>query len=93
MVHPNGEFGGKFRADKPAADFDDQSDFEAQFDLSEFALDPCVRDRKDELPDQPQGLIVTSVWCFTVDAKVGATSLEVTEIELIPPAEGTPSAE
>ena len=93
MVHPNGEFGGKFRADKPAADFDDQSDFEAQFDLSEFALDPCVRDRKDELPDQPQGLIVTSVWCFTVDAKVGATSLEVTEIELIPPAERTPSAE
>jgi ferric-dicitrate binding protein FerR (iron transport regulator) len=87
MVHPNGEFGGKFRADKPAADFDGQTDFEAEFELSEFALDPCVRDRKDELPGKPEGLIVTAVWCFTVDRKVGATSLEVTEIELIPPEE------
>ena len=87
MVHPNGEFGGKFRADKPASDFDGPTDFEVEFQLSEFALDPCVRDRQDELPDRPEGLIVTAVWCFTVDRKVGATSLEVTEIELIPPEE------
>ncbi len=85
MAHPNGEFAGKFRADKPASEFNDQSEFEAMFQLSEFALDPCVRDRKDELSVNPEGLVVTDVWCFTPVGKAGVASLEVTEVELTCP--------
>ncbi len=92
MAHPNGEFAGKFRADKPAPGLNDQHDFEVVFNLSDFELDPCVRDRKDELPSRPEGLIVTGVWCFTPCrakdiANSITASLEVTEVELIPPAD------
>lgn len=87
LAHLNGEFAGKFRADKPAADFKGQRDFEAVFYLRDFAIDPCVRDRKDELPSQPEGLDLTGVWCFTVDQTTGTAGLEVTEVELIPPTD------
>ncbi len=85
MAHPGGEFAGKFLAGKPAAEFRDQSDFEAVFQLPEFHLDPCVRDQRDKLPDRPEGLAVTGVWSFTHPS--GSTNLEITEVELIPAAE------
>ena len=51
--------------------------------LSDFTLDPCVRDREDELPASPAGLVLNGVWAFT---HTGSPSgLEVTEIELLPP--------
>jgi len=85
VTHPNGEFAGKFLARRQAVKLNDESDFEAAFRLDEFDLDPCVRDRKDELPGKPEGLVVTGVWCFTHNA--GPAGLEVTEVELIPPTE------
>ncbi|MEK6236313.1 MAG: FecR family protein [Planctomycetales bacterium] len=85
MAHPNGEFAGKFRARQKAMAVDDQGDFEATYPLGDFALDPCVRDRKDEFPARPDGLIVTGVWCFTHAGF--PTGLEVTEVELTPPAD------
>lgn len=92
MAHPNGAFAGKFRAEKSASGFNDLRDFEAVFRLSDFELDPCVRDRKEELPGNPEGLIVTGVYCFTPhrtgDAmSMRTVSLEVTEVELLPPDE------
>lgn len=85
MVHPSGEFAGMFLARQPSAELDDDGNFEAVFRLDDFDLDPCVRDRKDELPDRPDDLIVTGVWSFTHTG--GPTGLEVREVELIPPAE------
>ncbi len=83
VVRPNGEFAGKFLARQRAAKFNDDSNFEAVFRLDEFRLDPCVWNRKDELPSKPDNLVVTCVWSFTHTG--GPTGLEVTEVELIPP--------
>jgi hypothetical protein len=60
----------------------DKSTFEAEFRLKDFVLDPCVYDRRDELPERPDDLVLTAVWSFT--ATGGPTGLEVTEVELIP---------
>jgi len=78
VAYPNGEFAGKFLARQPVT----EGNFEAAYHLEDFGLDPCVRDRKDELADRPDNLVVTGVWCFTHTG--GPTGLEVTEIELIP---------
>ncbi len=83
LAHPNGEFAGKFLARRPADSFQNQSDFEVAFRLEEFDLDPCVWDRKDELPSRPDQLVLTGVWSFTHTG--GPTGLEVTEVELIAP--------
>ena len=89
VSHANGEFAGKFLAHQAAAHFEGDSRFEVVFQLSDFTLDPCVRDRKDELPARPDNLILTGVWSFT--ASGGPTGLEVAQVELIPPDQ--PAAE
>ena len=87
VSHANGEFAGKFRGDleerQPVAELDSKGRFETVYRLSDFTLDPCVRDREDELPASPAGLVLNGVWAFT---HTGSPSgLEVTEIELLPP--------
>jgi hypothetical protein len=84
LAHANGEFAGKFRADQLSSELKGQREFEAVFRLNDFAIDPCVRDRKDELPSKPEGLVVTGVWCFTHN-KSTSSGLEITEVELISP--------
>jgi ferric-dicitrate binding protein FerR (iron transport regulator) len=79
---PNGEFAGKFLSRQLASQLADKSTFEAEFRLKDFVLDPCVYDRRDELPERPDDLVLTGVWSFT--ATGGPTGLEVTEVELIP---------
>ena len=82
MAHLNGEFAGKFLTRKNVSNSGDEKSFELVFPLAEFALDPCVRDRKEELSDKPDDLVLTGVWSFT---HIGEPSgLEVTEVELIP---------
>ena len=83
VAHTNGEFAGKFITRQKVSRSDDESKFELVFPLQGFVLDPCVRDRKDELPDKPDDLVLTGVWSFTHTG--GPTGLEVTEVELIPP--------
>jgi hypothetical protein len=83
VSHVNGEFAGKFLARQPAVQFQDDSRFEAVFQLSDFALDPCVRDRKDELAARPDDLILNGIWSFTYTG--GPSGLEIMEVELIPP--------
>lgn len=86
LAHPNGEFAGKFLAEKPRAGFHDGKSFTATFQLDEFAIDPSVRDLRLNLPGRPDGLVVTGVWCFThQNGKRGNSGLEITEVELIPP--------
>lgn len=65
---------------------EESPDFEVRYDLKDFGLDPCVWDRKDELPEKPDGLIMAGVWCFTHTGS--STGLEVTEVELVPPSKG-----
>ena len=87
MSQVNGEFAGKFRGDKanqqPVSVLDAEGRFEVVYRLSDFSLDPCVRDRKGELPARPDGLILNRVWAFTSTGR--PSGLEVTEVELIPP--------
>ena len=86
VANANGEFAGKFLARQPVARFKDDSTFEAVFHLSDFGLDPSVRDRKHELPVKPDGRLLTCVWSFTIYNKnVGHSGLEITQVELMPP--------
>jgi len=82
--HPNGEFAGRFQTIRPAVEFPDGQDFEVTLDLRDFRLDPSLSEVKDKLPSAPFDLVVESVWCHTLDKQAG---LEITEVELVPPAE------
>lgn len=84
VTRHDGAFAGKFLARQPAASFKDDSEFEAVFPLDQFGLDPCVWDRKEELPRKPDGHVVNYVWSFT--HAEGPTGLQVEEVELIPAA-------
>ena len=83
----NGEFAGKFRGDleqhQPISEPDEDGQFEVVYRLGDFTLDPCVRDRKEELAAKPDDLVLNGVWAFT---HTGSPSgLEVFEVELLPP--------
>jgi FecR protein len=92
VTYPNGEFAGMFRGDlhdkQPLAVMDRNGRFEEIYNLQHFTIDPAVHDRKDELAAKPDGLILDGVWAFTYAG--GPSGLEVTEVELIPPARQTP---
>jgi hypothetical protein len=86
VSHHNGEFAGKFRGDldrqQPLSEPDEDGQFEVVYRISDFTLDPCVRDRKEELAARPDDLILNGVWAFT---QTGVPSgLEVGEVELLP---------
>jgi len=83
----NGEFAGKFRGDlgsqQPISEPDEDGQFEVVYRIRDFTLDPCVRDREEELAVRPDDLVLNGVWAFT---HTGSPSgLEVTEVELIAP--------
>ncbi|MDG2221727.1 MAG: FecR family protein [Rubripirellula sp.] len=88
------EFAGKFRGDltnkQPLSQPDEDGRFEVVYQVSDFSLDPCVRDRKEELATTPHDLVLNGIWVFThTDTPSG---LEVSEVELIPtsqPIQGT----
>ena len=75
---PSGESAGKFETIKPAAVFQDGQDFEVVLSLRDFRLVPDLP--KDELPQNPFGLVVESFWCHTLNENAG---LEIAEIELL----------
>lgn len=83
----DGEFAGKFRGDlggqQPISEPAEDGQFEVVYRIRDFTLDPCVRDREEELAVRPDDLVLNGVWAFT---HTGIPSgLEVTEVELIPP--------
>ncbi len=83
----NGEFAGKFRGDlggqQPISTPDEDGQFEVVYRIRDFTLDPCVRDREEELAVRPDDLVLNGVWAFTHTG--GPSGLEVTEVELIAP--------
>ena len=92
VIYPNGEFAGMFRGDlhdkQPLAAKDENGRFEEVYSLQHFTVDPAVRDRQDELATKPDGLILDGVWAFTHTGD--PSGLEITEVEVIPPAQHTP---
>jgi hypothetical protein len=82
--HSSGEFAGNFQAVKPAAEFQSEDEFQLSLPLRDFRLDPSLVQIKDELPNAPDGLVVESFWCHTLNKPAG---LEIAEVELIPPSE------
>ncbi len=87
LSYDNGEFAGKFRGDlgenQPAATIDSDGRFEVVYRLSDFSLDPCVQERKEEMAKRPDGLVLNEVWCFTHTGE--PSGLEVIDVELLPP--------
>jgi ferric-dicitrate binding protein FerR (iron transport regulator) len=83
LRHGDGAFAGKFQTVGPASAFPAGQEFEVVFDLHDFHLDPSLASMRDKLPAVPFDLVVESTWCHTLYQQAG---LEVTEIELIPPA-------
>ncbi|MEO2008262.1 MAG: FecR domain-containing protein [Pirellulaceae bacterium] len=83
----NGEFAGKFRGDldgeQPISEPDENGRFEVVYQIGDFTLDPCVRDRKEQLAARPEDLVLKGVWTFTNTG--GPSGLEVSEVELISP--------
>jgi hypothetical protein len=83
----NGEFAGQFRGDldgeQPISEPDENGRFEVVYQIGDFTLDPCVRDRKEQLAARPEDLVLKGVWTFTNTG--GPSGLEVSEVELIPP--------
>lgn len=77
-----GRFAGKFLGHLPVAP-DSTGEFESVIRLTEFGLDPTVELYKDQLPSTPDGLIVASCWCVTIDESAG---LEIFGAELVPEA-------
>ena len=86
VSYGNGEFAGMFRGDllkkQPVSEIDDEKEFEAVYQLSDFTVDPCVREKQDSLARKPDGLYLDRLWVFT---NMGSSSgLMVHEVELIP---------
>ena len=82
----NGEFAGMFRGDllkkQPVSEIDDEKEFEAVYQLSDFTVDPCVREKQDSLARKPDGLHLDRLWVFTDTGN--SSGLMVHEVELIP---------
>ncbi len=78
-----GGFAGKFQIVRPAVECLHGEDFEILLDLRDFRLDPSLGEIKDKLPGTPFHLVVEKIWCHTLDQPSG---LEITEVELLPPA-------
>ena len=88
VSYGNGEFAGMFRGDllkkQPVSEINKEKEFEAFYQLSNFTVDPCVREKQDSLARKPDGLYLDRLWVFT---DMGISSeLIVHEIELIPGA-------
>ena len=86
MSYGNGEFAGMFRGDllkkQPISEFDEEHGFEVIYQLSDFTVDPCVREKQNGLAGKPDGLYLDRLWIFT---NTGSSSgLMVHEVELIP---------
>ena len=86
VSYDNGEFAGMFRGDllkkQPVSEIDDEKEFEAIYQLSDFTVDPCVREKQDSLARKPDGLYLDRLWVFT-DTR-SSSGLMVHEVELIP---------
>ena len=87
VSYVNGEFAGKFRGDlerqQPISELGEDGQFEVVYRIRDFTLDPCVRDREEELAVRPDDLVLNGVWAFTLNGS--PSGLEVTEVELISP--------
>ncbi len=87
VSYVNGEFAGKFRGDldrqQPISELGEDGQFEVVYRIRDFTLDPCVRDREEELAVRPDDLVLNGVWAFTYMG--GPSGLVVSEVELIPP--------
>ena len=86
VSYDNGEFAGMFRGDllkkQPVSEIAEEKEFEAVYQLSDFTVDPCVREKQDSLARTPDGLYLDRLWIFTDTGR--SSGLMVHEVELIP---------
>ena len=83
----NGEFAGRFQTIRRADEFKAGGDFEVILHFRGFRLDPTLLKMKSRLASTPFDLGVEAFWCHTLGQQAG---LELTEVELMPPADGAP---
>ena len=83
-------FYNEIRVCKPATEYRlnekseiaEQKEFEVIYQLSDFTVDPCVREKQDSLARTPDGLYLDRLWIFTDTGR--SSGLMVHEVELIP---------
>ena len=76
--------------EQPISEPDEDGQFEVVYRIRDFTLDPCVRDREEELAVRPDDLALNGVWAFTSTGR--PSGLEVSEVELISPERKVPEA-
>ena len=81
IMHPNGDFAGRFLIDRSADTFQNGKEFDVTLDFQGFQLDPSLAGMKDKLPSEPFHFVVESVWVTTLEEPAG---LETAEVELLP---------
>ncbi|MGI9473758.1 MAG: FecR domain-containing protein, partial [Rubripirellula sp.] len=79
----SGDFAGNFETYIPASEFTAETPFTLNLNPRDFQLDPTLAEIRGQLPSGPEGLVVASVWVHSLFEPAG---LEISEIELIPPA-------
>jgi len=78
----DGDFAGRFQTIRPPAEFESGQNFDIVLRVSDFRLDPSLKQMGSRLPSHPLGLIVESIWCHTLFDSV---ELAIADVELIPP--------
>ena len=85
--NPNGEFAGMFRGDlqerQPPAARTDSGEFTETYELTQFAVDPAVWDKRHKLAARPDNMVLDGVWAFTHSDP--PSGLEIIEVQLLPP--------
>ena len=71
LQHRNGEFGGRFQVRIPEGEISPNGDFDLLHPLSEFSLDPSLKDLEAILPSRLDGLVVKTIWCHSLYNKAG----------------------
>ncbi len=71
LRHRDGEFGGRFQVRIPEGEISVSDDFDLLLPLSEFSLDPSLKDMSAILPSRLEGLVVKTIWCHSLYNKAG----------------------
>lgn len=83
LRHADGEFAGRFQIVRSTADFPLGQAFDVSLPISDYRLDPSLREISANLPAEPHGLIVAAIWCHSLynQAGLAVTHFEVSDME------------
>jgi len=81
MRHPDGDFAGRFLAERSADAFQNGKEFDVTVRFEDFQLDPSLAGMRAKLPSAPFHFVVEAIWITTREQRPG---LEIAQVELLP---------